>query len=164
MKQAEHAPAVQRHVIAMKPVTSPGYAIGLLLGVVIVSVSCFAPEPGGSPPFRAAIHADCAPWDGSAFIVSIPVGSGGSIDISIWQAPDLLRPMTFSFPDPTGRTGTAVYRTAAGDNQMLRGTVSFVRVETGRPVEGSFVLAADRGMKFRGQFEATWGNTATMCG
>jgi len=74
------------------------------------------------------------------------------------------RPTDFSFPDPTGRVGNAVYRTAFGDYQVLRGTVWFGRVKTGHSVEGRFALTSESGLQFIGQFEAMWGNTAAFCG
>ncbi len=115
-------------------------------------------------PTSATINADCAPWDGSAFTLSIATGAGGSIVISIWQAPDIANPTVFSFPDSTGKVGNAVYRTLSGASQELRGSVSFDRVQVGPSVQGTFDLTSERGNQFSGQFEAFWGSQRALCG
>ena len=112
----------------------------------------------------ATINRDCAPWDGSAFRVSIPTETGTSIDISIWKAPDIKIPVTFSFPDNTGRVGNASYRLASGIYGQLSGTVFFWRVEEGNQVEGKFKLVTETGQQFEGQFTAEWGSQMILCG
>ena len=117
-----------------------------------------------TPVFPATINRDCAPWDGAAFTVSIPVDNGTNIDISIWQSPDIKLPVTFSFPDETGQVGNAVDRSLSGEYEQLSGKVSFSRVVEGSPVEGDFTFTSERGEQFKGQFKAEWEDEIVMCG
>ena len=114
----------------------------------------------------ARVDRDCAPWDGSAFTLSIPVEGepGATLMISIWQSPDFKLPAAFSFPDETGRAGNAVYRPASGPDEPLSGQVSFTRVQLGSPVEGQFDLVSESGGGFSGRFEAEWGAGVIGCG
>jgi hypothetical protein len=114
----------------------------------------------------ARVDRDCAPWDGSAFTLSIPVEGepGAMIVISIWRSPDFKLPVTFSFPDEAGGVGNAIYRPAFGPDEPLSGRVSFRRVELGRPVEGRFDLTSESGDQFSESFEAEWGATTIACG
>ena len=114
--------------------------------------------------FPATINRDCAPWDGSAFTVSIPIRDGASITISIYQSPEITLPVTFSFPDETGRTGSTFLLLAVGAPEELNGKVSFPRIERDIPVEGKFNLFAETGEQFKGKFKAEWGNEIVMCG
>ena len=138
-------------------------AIGLLLlGVAVFIFSTQDQEPAQT--FSATINRDCAPWDGSAFTVSIPMSAGAVIDISIWQSPDIKFSKTFSFPDNTGQVGNVSIRSASGEYEQLSGTVFFQRVDEGSPVSGRFELATEAGQRFEGQFEAGWENQIALCG
>ena len=139
-------------------------ALGLLLLALTACAACSKPVPQNLEQTFATVNADCAPWDGSAFTLSIATGAGGSIDISIWQAPDIATRTVFSFPDSTGQAGNAVYRTLSGDVQALRGTVSFDRVQIGSSVQGAFDLTSESGKQFSGRFEAFWGQQRALCG
>jgi hypothetical protein len=134
----------------------------LILGTALYIFSARNQEP--LQTFPATVNRDCAPWDGAAFTVLIPLGDGRSIDISIWQSPDIKLPSTYSFPDETGQVGNALLRAQAGSPEPLTGRVSFPRVEQGVPVEGEFNLLTEAGRKFKGKFEAEWGNQIAMCG
>ncbi len=116
-----------------------------------------------TPVFPATIRRDCAPWDGSAFTLSIPV-EGSVLGISIYQSPDIKLPVTFSFPDETGRVGNALLVLPSGSSEPLTGKVSFQRVEQGSPVEGEFNLLSDTGEQFKGKFIAEWDNQPVYCG
>jgi hypothetical protein len=138
-------------------------AIGLLfLGIAIFTFSARNQAP--AQIFPAMINRDCAPWDGSAFTVSIPMNGGTSINISIWKAPDIKFPVTFSFPDNTGQVGNASYRLASGDYKQLSGKIFFQRVDEGNPVEGRFEFVTETGRQFNGQFKADRRNLVMMCG
>ena len=138
-------------------------AIGLLiLGIAIFTFSTRNQAP--AQIFPATINRDCAPWDGSAFTVSIPMNDGTMIDISIWKAPDIKFPVTFSFPDNTDQVGNASYRLTSDKYEQLSGKVFFWHVDTGSAVEGKFELVAEAGRQFNGQFKAEWGNLVMMCG
>jgi hypothetical protein len=138
-------------------------AIGLLIhGTALFTFSGRNLEPEQIYP--ATINRDCAPWDGSAFTVSIPYEPGSFINISIWQSPTMKLPVTFRFPDPTGRVGNATFLLRYGHSVQLTGKVFFWRVEEGSPVEGRFDLLTTAGQRLEGKFKAEWGNQLAMCG
>lgn len=113
--------------------------------------------------FPASVNRDCAPWDGSAFTVSIPLDEE-TITFSIYQPPDIQRYVRFSFPDETLRKGHAMLVLPVDVPEMLTGQVSFQRVEQGVPVEGQFDLSTEGGRHFKGAFLAEWGNETVYCG
>lgn len=117
-----------------------------------------------SPLYPAAINHDCAPWDGSAFTVSIPWKDAATINISIYESPDIRLPATFTFPDETMKVGNALLLRPIDTPEQLNGKVFFARVETGKMVEGRFDLISERDEKFRGMFRAEWGNQVVYCG
>ena len=148
----------------MKPRTKFLIAIGLLILILgITWISFSTRNQAAIQTFPATINRDCAPWDGSAFTVSIPM-DGEIINISIWQSPDIPVPVTFSFPDETGQTGFAYILPELDPLQQLSGEVFFLRVNAEGPVEGRFDLKDDSGKQFIGKFKAEWGNGTAMCG
>jgi hypothetical protein len=114
--------------------------------------------------FNATIQLDCAPWDGSAFTVQIPLNRGDLIHISIWKAPTITFPTTYTFPDATGQIGNAILIYPTGDPELLTGTVTFTRVEETYPVEGQFKFIAANGTQLVGHFKAEWNNQVMLCG
>ena len=136
--------------------------LALILGITWISFSRRGQKP--TQTFPATINRDCAPCDGSAFTVSIPMEAGNVIAISIWQSPDIKLPKTFSFPDKTGQVGNAAYQLASSEYKQLSGTVFFRRVGADSPVEGRFELVTETGQRFIGQFKAEWDNQIMMCG
>jgi hypothetical protein len=133
----------------------------LFLGSAYYMYSNQTREP--LPVFAATIRYDCAPWDGAAFTVSIPLDEG-VIDISIYQSPGLFLPERFLFPDTTGRIGNALLLLSAGVPEELSGEVSFQSVAQENPVEGEFDLRTETGGQFRGKFVAEWDNHPVLCG
>ena len=165
MSGAELLREYQRQLYRMKSRTQFFIAAGLL--IFLFGITWFTFSTRNQEPlqiFPATINHDCAPWDGAAFNVSIPFDDGTIIDISIWQSPDIKLPTTYSFPDETGQVGNALLRLQAGLPEQLTGRVSFPRVEQGVPVEGEFNLLTEAGQKFKGKFEAEWGDQIAMCG
>lgn len=149
----------------MKPRTPLAITISLLiliLGMALFTFSTRNREP--LQTFPATVNRDCAPWDGAAFTVSIPYNSTSTIMISIWQSPDIRLPITFSFPDETGQIGFAYILPELDPLQQLSGKVRFRHVDGESPVEGEFNLLMESGQKFKGKFEAEWGNQIAMCG
>ena len=114
--------------------------------------------------FPAFINRDCAPWDGGAFTVSIPLLDGSSIAISIYQSPDIRFPISFSFPDESMTEGSALLLSSAGLAEGLNGEVWFPRVDQEIPVEGRFQLQSGAGVQFEGKFIAKWGDEIVYCG
>ena len=114
--------------------------------------------------FPAVVNRDCAPWDGSAFTVSIPLRDGSSLAISIYKSPKIKFPVSFSFPDELMKNGNAMLRSPIGSLEQLTGKVWFQRVEQGIPVEGRFQFQSEAGMQFEGRFIAEWENELIYCG
>lgn len=136
------------------------------LTIVIAGIALYAftrRSPAPEQTFSATVNRDCAPWDGSAFTVSIPM-EGANISISIYQTPDIKFPTTFSFPDNTMSVGNALLILPIDSPKPLTGKVSFQRVQQGSPVEGRFDLTTATGEKFKGKFIAKWGNEIVFCG
>jgi len=126
--------------------------------------SCSAPAAQNQQPLPAVINADCAPWDGASFTISIPMDTGRLVTISIYQAPDIPRRVTFTLPDASGRVGNAVYRPEFGPDEPVRGTLVFQGVASGVPVEGEIDIESAGGFRYHGPIRATWGQTQAMCG
>jgi hypothetical protein len=139
-----------------------GLFVLLIAGLLWSVFSTQSQEPAHVLP--AVINRDCAPWDGAAFTVTIPYAPASTIDISIWQAPEISLPVTFEFPDSSGRVGNAVYRPQFGPPAQLTGTAFFWRVGEGGPVEGDFNFERGNGIQLRGKFKAEWGNQRALCG
>jgi len=149
----------------MKSRTRFFIAIGLIILIFgITWISFSTRNQAAILVFPATINRDCAPWDGSAFTVSIPYDSGSVINISIWQSPDIKLPSTFSFPDETGQIGFAYTLPELDPLEELTGKVTFWRVEQDVSVEGEFDFMTQRGKHFKGKFKAEWGNEVIYCG
>ena len=149
----------------MKPRTQFLIGVGLLaliLGITWYSFSRRNQEP--AQIFPSTVSRDCAPWDGSAFTVSVPMDDGGVISISIWKSPDIKLPVTLSFPDNTGQVGNATYQSLSNEYKQLNGKVFFWRVDAESPIEGEFDLMYENGQQFKGKFKAEWENSVMMCG
>lgn len=113
--------------------------------------------------FPATIDRDCAPWDAPAFTISIPYEAGSSINISIWQEPDIKLPARFFFPDESIRGGSAIFLLRYSYPVELAGIVFLSRVERDNPVEGRFDLVTETGQRLDGKFKAEWGNEIVYC-
>ncbi|MDX1378380.1 MAG: hypothetical protein R3307_05995 [Anaerolineales bacterium] len=136
----------------------------LLLGITYFTYSARDKEP--LQTFPATIDNDCAPWDGTAFTISVQYDPATVIYISIWRAPDIRFPSTFPMPDDVEaeQDGYAYILPELGPFVPLNGEVSLERVEAGKPVEGRFSFTSGRGDHFEGQFIAEWGNEMVLCG
>jgi hypothetical protein len=149
----------------MKSRTQPFMAISLVLLVLGITIFTFPKRDQEKMRFfPATIGRDCAPWDGSAFTVSIRYDSASTIRISIWQSPDIKVPSTFSFPDETGRVGQVYILSDLDPMIPLSGKVFFQRGDRESPVEGEFVLMGENGKRFKGKFNAKWENKVVYCG
>jgi len=135
-------------------------AIGLLL--LFLLAGCTSQPQART--LAATINRDCGPADGPAFTVSVPYESGRKVVISIWQAPDIAGPRTFTLTDPTDQTGSATLFTGAEAWEALSGTVTFRGVDFERPVEGAFRLTSASGEAFEAGFAAEWIEFPAYCG
>jgi hypothetical protein len=111
----------------------------------------------------AVVNRDCAPWDGAAFTVSIPA-TGGVVEISIWEAPDIRGPRRFTFLALDQNSGSAFFRTGDGTSEALSGEVTLQGVSTDSPVAGRMTLTSAGGRLFAGNFHAEWGTQLAYCG
>lgn len=138
-------------------------AIGLfILGIALVTFLARDQEP--LQTFPATIGNDCAPWDGSAFTVSVQYDSKTVIYISIWQSPIINYPTTFSVRNDLDHDGNAYIISELDPFIMLNGKVSFQSLKVGTPVEGTFKLTSESGEQYEGQFIAAWENKNIACG
>lgn len=139
----------------------------LLLSLIALGSIWFFSRSRAETPaqvYPAVVNRDCAPWDGSAFTISIPLEDGSNVAISIYRSPDIRRSTSFSFPDESMREGNALLLLPVGTPEPLRGNAWFRRVEPGMPVEGRFQLWNEAGAQFEGRFVAEWGNEIVYCG
>jgi len=113
--------------------------------------------------FSATVNRDCAPWDGSAFTVQVPLDDGDVIVISIWQAPDIKLLRKFVFPDDTGQVGNVSLIHPTGLPDQLTGEVWFQSVSEDETVEGRFRLKSERS-EYVGRFSAQWTDQLMLCG
>ncbi len=134
----------------------------LVFGSLLLSSCVTAPTPSGVF-MPATVSADCAPWDGAAFTISIPYAQD-TLYISIWRSADIPAPSRFSFPEPSGRSGAAIYQTSTGQVDALRGRVNLGRVDKAHPIDGEFDLQSETGLNFYGRFSAGWDRRETYCG
>ena len=139
----------------------------IAMGLLVLGIALFTFFNQKQPPtqvFAATVNRDCAPWDGSAFRVRIPLNDGDILDVSIWQAPDIKFSKTFSFPDDTGQVGSAYILPELDPLVQLSGRLTFERVSEGMPLAGRFSFTSERGDLFEGRFVAEWGSQIVMCG
>jgi hypothetical protein len=149
----------------MKPQTRVLIIIGALILFLGVSFLIFSTRKSGPVQiFHGTVRRDCAPWDGGAFTIQIPVNDEEMIDISIWQSPQILSPAKFLFPDNTMQFGNAILIHTATSSEILTGVVWFEGVSEEKPVEGRFRLKSERGDEFIGQFVAEWNHQIVLCG
>ena len=142
------------------------YVLFTVLLIALVAVWFFFRSDTKPPAqvFPATVDRDCAPWDGSAFTVSIPLRDGSTISISIYRSPDIKLPSRYSFPDESMSEGNAYLRMSDGSLEQLMGDVEFQSVSDIVPVEGSFQLRSESGTEFEGKFLAEWGHEVIYCG
>ncbi|HET6847099.1 MAG TPA: hypothetical protein VFH29_09710 [Anaerolineales bacterium] len=126
--------------------------------------ACTTPAVPNAPTYPAVIQADCAPWDGAAFTLSIPFDTGRLARVSIYRAPDLPSRTRFSFPDATGRIGNAIYQPEFGEAQTITGSLTFDAVRRDAPASGEFDWQTADGLRMRGRFNAKWIQGQALCG
>jgi len=141
------------------------YALIALVTIALGSIwlSYLRQDSAPRQVFPATIHRDCAPWDGSAFTVSIPMDES-VLNISIFQSPAIKHPAVFSLHEEAADVGSAFLISPDGSAEPLMGKVSFQRVEERIPVEGEYHFRTASGKQVTGRFQAEWGNEIVYCG
>ena len=143
----------------------PVYALaGMLVLAIILWIYFRTSTAENDAVFEASINRDCAPWDGMAYRISIPDQAGAMIEVSIWQPPDFQFPVTYLFPDSSGRVGNVIHRSTPGSVQQLNEKINLQPFEIGSPVLGRFNFRSSDGIQFTGNFKAEWGNQSAYCG
>lgn len=132
-----------------------------------------AEAPGSGAPDRAAIYYSSAPWDGAAYELLIPLehvkdASRPFIRINIWGNPEFSEPKILSFSgreDPGGGPakgiGRVSYQAVLNNSwpENLAGSITFRTLQKDLPVSATYELATvDGKKKFKGNFQAAWGN------
>ena len=110
------------------------------------------------------VSRSCAPWDGSAFSVTIQYDAMTEIYIDIWKVPDIKFPSTFMLPDNEGQVGYAYILPELDPFVQLSGEVFLQSVSVDKPIEGRFNLKSERGEHFQGRFVAEWEEKIVACG
>ena len=141
------------------------YALIALVTIALGSIwlSYLRQDSAPRQVFPATIHRDCAPWDGTAFAVSISMDES-VLTISIYQSPAIQHPAIFSLHEEAGDVGSAFLLSPDGSQEPLTGKVSFQRVEERIPVEGEYHFRTASGKQVTGRFQAEWGNEIVYCG
>ena len=114
--------------------------------------------------FPATVSRSCAPWDGSAFTVTVQYDVATDIYIDIWKAPDIRFPSAFMLPDDEGQIGYAYILPDLDPFVQLSGNVFLQSVSVDKPVEGRFRLKSEWGKHFEGHFVAEWEDKIVACG
>jgi hypothetical protein len=149
--------------LQMKSRTALYVVIALILALGGIWFLNARQEAQPTQVFPATVNRDCAPWDGAAFTVSIPMDSS-ILDISIFQSPSIKSPAAFALNENTIDTGDAFLFPSAGPPEPLTGRVHFEHIEEGIPVEGEFHFTTRSGEQHTGRFEAQWRNEIVYCG
>lgn len=129
--------------------------------------------PAVRPADQAIIYYSSAPWDGAAYEIVIPLEHADdavrpAVRINIWGYPQFSEPTTIHFSgkeDPGGGPsmgdGRALFQANLNKSmpECLAGSVSFKTLQNDHSVSGSYEFATlDGKRKFRGRFQAAWGN------
>ena len=150
----------------MKPHKLFFLILGLLVFIFGIAWYLYPKQQQGSiPNYTASIQQDCAPWDGGAFSVKIPLENGDVIDIAIWESPAIQTKKTISFLEEPSQVGTASLVHSPESGEQLVGKVSYTHVNLDSPVDGTFELETiDSDQHFAGQFHAEWLDQIVLCG
>lgn len=140
----------------------------LALGLPTDLLASPGQQPGSATALPAQIWNDCAPWDGAAFTVTVPLPARAgrppsTLFISIWKGPNLPDPSQFNFPTDA-KIGATRLEPRPGLDGLLKGRVSLQSVLPSQPVLGSFELMSLTGEAVRGRFRATWVTRQARCG
>ncbi len=119
------------------------------------------------PHLQGRTWNDCAPWDGPAFRVVVPLppesaAAGDSLWFSVWEPAAIRTPRTFVFPRDAGR-GSLLLQSGSGSSSLLHGTLRIERAVPDAPVRGRFDLSRPGGGTYRGTFTAPWQPRQGVC-
>ena len=155
--------------------SNQNFLTGAMVGIflVLINSQVVAGEiQEDASKHKATIYFSAAPWDGPAYAIEIPLEQTNDatqpvIRVNIWGNPEFSKPTTFHFSgkeDPGGGSskgsGRASFQSILNKSwpENLAGTILFETLQPGHPVSATYDLATSNGKRFRGSFEATWGN------
>lgn len=145
--------------------------LGTIVAATAANTSACLDVTRAQPPGRptaAVAELSCAPWDGPAFEVRLPLDPSAptpQVRIAIWRSPDIGTPSVFQFPDATQELGVAQVQHDDGTFEPLSGTVSFGPLRIDQPVTGSLRLIRARGgAAIERTFRAAWMPRQFLCG
>jgi len=146
------------------------WRVWLGAGLVLACGACGA---GQSTRPEAVAVADiaraCAPWDGAAFSVSVPLREGAdpaalpALRVMVWSPPRFERERTVVFADGDDRTGVAQYAESEDRATPLTGEATFRQTADGG-LEGTLRLKAADGRRFERRFRGRLDDRRVMCG
>ncbi len=143
----------------------------LALGLSTNLLASPGQQPGSATPLPAQIWNDCAPWDGPAFTITVPLARRSAeaptiLTIAIWEPADGRTPLSFVFPRDGARAqGSVTLQPRPGVSGLMSGQVRFRSLHSRQPVEGSFDLVSKGGEIVRGTFRARWvDGQRVLCG
>jgi hypothetical protein len=133
-----------------------------------------ADAPAAVPVDSAVIYYSFAPWDGAAYDIEIPLDHADDavhpvIRINIWGNPQFPEPKSIQFSGnedagggPSKGDGRALFQANLNKTtpERLVGSVSFKTLLNDHPVSGTYEFSSlDGKRKFKGSFQAAWGNS-----
>ncbi len=130
----------------------------------------FPPEP--TPPADSSavgtIQGDCAPWDGAALAVALPMdslGAGAQLLFSVWKSDHEAAEHRWFIGSEGESDG--VGRLCATPNRCVNvrsGWVEFNDIRVGDNTEGGYRLSLEDGRLLVGRFLARWIERRVLCG
>lgn len=143
---------------------------GWMCAALVSACAACGTAPSMRPETIAAAHIarTCAPWDGAAFSVSVPVGHGvdpaalPALQLSVWSSPQFDGERTVVFADGDDRAGLAFHVETPERTTPLTGEVTFRQAADGG-IEGTLRLKDADGRRFERRFRGRLDGGAVMC-
>jgi len=146
------------------------WRVWLGAGLVLACGACGAGQSTRPEAFAVAdVARACAPWDGAAFSVSVPLREGAdpgalpALRVMVWSPPQFEHERTVVFADGDDRTGVAQYMEAEDRATPLTGEATFRQAADGG-IEGTLRLKAADGRRFERRFRGRLDDRMVMCG
>lgn len=146
------------------------WRVWLGAGLVLACGACGAGQTTRQEAVAVAhIARTCAPWDGAAFSVSVPLREGAdpgalpALRVMVWSPPRFEHARTVVFADGDNRTGVAQYAESEERATPLTGEATFRQAADGG-IEGTLRLIAADGRRFERRFRGPLDPGVVMCG
>lgn len=146
------------------------WRVWMAAGLVLACGACGAGQSTRPEAVAVArIARACAPWDGAAFSVSVPLREGAdatalpALRVRVWSPPRFEHARTVVFGDGDDRTGVAQYAESEDRAMPLTGEATFRQAADGG-IEGTLRLKAADGRRFERRFRGPLDPGQVMCG